>query len=200
MRVSTGRTDGDRRSDTELLLAAVEDPEAFGVFYQRNFTTMISYFWARTRDRDDASDLTAETFASALQAIHRYDPQRGTPGQWLHGIAANQLKKFWRRNRASDRARRRLQIRTPPTAATGWEAIEAAEARLDGPHLAAALDRLPITYREPVALRVIERCDYAVISQRLGCSVGAARVRVMRGLRRLEVEFDRCDPMGGTGR
>lgn len=191
--------DSDPRSDEQLLAATPTDPEAFGVFYNRNFDPILAYFWARTRDRDAASELTAETFASALQAIHRYDPARGNAGQWLYGIAGNQLKKFWRRNKASDRARKRLEIRTPPTATTGWEAIEAADARLDSTRLAAALQRLPPKNRDAVRLRVIDQLDYEDISQRLGCKPGAARVRVMRGLRRLQAEFDNLGHNTGVG-
>ena len=40
------------------------------------------------------------------------------------------------------------------------------------------------------SLRVIEQLDYRQIAERLGCEPGAARVRVLRGLRRLQVEFD----------
>lgn len=184
------QTDGDRRSDSELLAATARDAEAFGVFYNRNFKPVLTYFWSRTRDREVASDLTAETFAAALQTIDRYDPDRGNPGQWLYGIAGNQLKKFWRRNRASERARKRLQIQTPPTADSGWEQLEAADARLDAQRIASALERIPNKNREAVRLRIVEQLDYTEISQILGCSPGTARVRVLRGLRRLESEFE----------
>lgn len=183
-------SDDDERSDAELLIATADDPEAFAVFYTRNFTPLIAFFWTRTHSRHDASDLTAETFAAALESARRYNPKMGSASQWLYGIANNKLKRFWRHSQASDRARRRLQIVTPPTATTGWEAIEAADARLDADSLAAALDRLPVKLRETVKLRVIEQLDYAVISDRLGCTPGAARVRVLRGLRRLESEFN----------
>jgi RNA polymerase sigma factor (sigma-70 family) len=188
--VRRSHTQGDRRSDQELLAASLHDPEAFGAFYHRHFITILQYFWTRTRDRAAASDLAAETFAAALQGIERYDPRRGSPSQWLYGIAGNQLKKFWRRRLAADRARRRLQIQTPPVATTGWEEIEAADARLDADRIAAALQRIPGGSREAVRLRVVEQRSYDEISRRLGCTPGAARVRVLRGLRRLEVEFD----------
>lgn len=192
-------TGDDRRSDPALLAAAANDPEAFGAFYHRHFITILHYFWSRTRDRAAASDLAAETFAAALQGIERYDPGRGTPSQWLYGIAGNQLKKFWRRNQASERARTRLQIQTPPVATTGWEEIEAADARLDAARITAALGRLPASYRDAVRLRVVEQQGYDEIGHQLACTPGAARVRVLRGLRRLAVEFD-AGQGDGTGR
>lgn len=184
------QTDSDQRSDAELLAATPRDPEAFGVFYNRNFKPILTFFWTRTRDQDVASDLTAETFAAALQSIDRFDPDRGNPSQWLHGIAGNQLKKFWRRQKASDRASKRLQIQVPPTATCGWEAIEAADARLDAKRIESALDRLPPRYREAVRLRIVNQLGYGEISRILGCKPGTARVRVLRGLRRFESEFN----------
>lgn len=82
----------DRRSDSQLLLDARHDREAFGEFYSRNFRPLLTYVWRRTYDRDVASDLVAETFAAALLNVARYDPAKGIPQQWLYGIANNHSK------------------------------------------------------------------------------------------------------------
>ena len=180
----------DHRSESELLVDARRDPEAFGVFYTRNARSMIAYFWSRTRDHDVASDLVAETFAAALFSVERYDPAKGVPRQWLHGIANNQLKRLWRSNRVASNARRRLEVQTPPTANTGWEDIEAADARLDADRLSDALTRIPARNCEAVRLRIIEQLDYSDIAERLRCKPVTARSLVLRGLRRLKDEFD----------
>jgi len=148
------------------------------------------YFWSRTHDHDIASDLMAETFAAALSGVGRYDPAKGLPRQWLYGIARNQLKRLWRSNRVASNARRRLEVQTPPTADTGWEEIEAADAGLDAGRLAEALCRLPARSREAVQLRIIEQLEYGEIAERLGCKPVTARSLVFRGLRRLRDEFD----------
>lgn len=184
--------DADLRSDVELLAATRAGAEAFTEFYQRHFDGIIGYFWSRTRDRDHAAELTAETFAAALEGLDRFDPDRGNPSQWLYGIARNQLRTFWRRNKASAKARTRLGIRTPKTPTTGWADIEAADARLDAGRLSEALQRVPVGNREAVQLRVIDELDYDEIGLRLGIKAGAARVRVHRGLQRLENEFDQA--------
>ena len=154
--------------------------------------------YSGSSDRDLGSDLTAETFAVALASVERFNPAKGSPQQWLYGIANNQLKRLWRRNRVSSAARRRLQIQTPSTAATGWEEIEAADARLDADRLAQALDRVAPKSREAVRLRIIEQLDYTEIADTLGCRPGTARSLVMRGLRRLRDEFD-APPVEVTG-
>lgn len=179
-------------TDAALIRSCRQQPEAFGTFYYRHVDQMLAYFWKNTRSHETAADLTAETFAIALERVERFDPDRGTPTQWLFGIARNLLRKFWYHNQASDRARRRLGIAALTSPRSGWDPIEAADARLDAERLAAALERVPVKNREAVRLRVLEELDYETISQRLGCKPGAARVRVMRGLRVLHVEFERA--------
>ena len=49
-----------------------------------------------------------------------------------------------------------------------------------------ALDELPERDREALSLRVIEARPYREIATLLGCSEQAARVRVSRGLQRLD--------------
>ncbi len=189
-RPGSGRWPGDQGSEIELLAAASRDPEAFGVFYANNVRPLLAFFWSRTLDRDVASDLTAETFAAALAGVSRYDPAKGTPRQWLYGIANNLLKRLWRTRRVSSTARRKLQIQTPPTAMAGWDEIEAADARLDADRLSGALGRVPPKSREAVRLRIVEQLEYGEIAHRIGCKPGAARGLVFRGLRRLRDEFE----------
>ncbi len=180
----------DRRSDADLLDATTTDAQAFGVFYHRHVDGIMSYFWVRTRDHTLVADLTAETFATALSSIDTFDQGRGNPSQWLHGIAANILSKFWRRQRITSRARQRLEMVELTAPTSGWTEIEEADSRLDQDRLDAALKRVPSKNREAVRLRIIEQMSYEQIGQQLGCKPGAARVRVLRGLRRLRSEFD----------
>ncbi len=189
-RAGSGNWNRDQRSDAELLVDTRRDPEAFDEFYRRNVRPMTVYFWHRTRDREVTLDLVSETFTVTLESVERYDPAKGNPRQWLYGIANNQLKRFWRSNRVSMNARRRLGIQTPPTATTGWEEIEAAEDRIDADRMVEALDRLPARSREAVRLRVMEQLDYSDIARHLGCKPKSARDLVFRGLRRLRTEFD----------
>lgn len=51
--------------------------------------------------------------------------------------------------------------------------------------LAAALERMSATERDAVELRVVAELGYAEIASRLDCTEAAARVRVHRGLARL---------------
>lgn len=63
---------------------------------------------------------------------------------------------------------------------------------VDAPLLVAlthALAGLPASQVDTLRLRVMEDLPYSEVARRLGCSEGAARVRVSRGLARLHQEL-----------
>src|SRR4051794_41960890 len=99
----------DPRPDTALLAAALAgDGEAFGGFYRRHARRIAAFHLARTHEAQDAADLTAETFAVALEALHRFDPDRGEPIAWLFGIARHRVAALHRRRAVDGRAPRRV--------------------------------------------------------------------------------------------
>lgn len=104
------------------------------------------------------------------------------------------LKKLRRNKRVVANALRMLEMQTLPTPDSGWDEIEAVDARLDADRLNGALSRLSAKCREAVRLRIFEQLDYNDIATRLNCKPATARSLVFRGLRRLRYEFD-----SGTG-
>ena len=71
-------------TDAELLAAARTDAAAFRRFYDRYADRVYGYHLRRTREREAAHDLTAETFAQAWVARTRFrdrlDGTAGPPG------------------------------------------------------------------------------------------------------------------------
>jgi DNA-directed RNA polymerase specialized sigma24 family protein len=95
----------DRSSDEALLLAARRDADAFAEFYRRHARPLAGFLVRRTGDAEAAADLLAETFASALSGLDRFDPARGDAAAWLYGIARHQLARRVRRGSVEERAR-----------------------------------------------------------------------------------------------
>src|SRR5271156_176969 len=91
-----------------LLSAARSDPHAFARFYRRFEQPVLGFFMRATGRAELAADLTAETFASALESVATYDPARGRADNWLFGIARNVLGSSYRRSRVEADARERL--------------------------------------------------------------------------------------------
>lgn len=179
--------DADReRSDAELLAASADDPDAFGVFYDRHARALLAFFYRRTASVEMAADLAAETFAEAFASRRRFRKRGESAAPWLLGIGRHQLSRALRKGRVQDRARRRLGV---PRLAIDELSYERIETLVDfapmREAIRAAMARMPPNIAQALVLRVGLDLPYSEVSDRLGCSEGAARVRVARGLDRL---------------
>ena len=74
-------------SDGDLLASGAAAD--FGRFYDRYLEVVASHVGRRTRQPDAIFDLTAETFARALERRAQYEPRKGPAVAWLLGIARN---------------------------------------------------------------------------------------------------------------
>jgi RNA polymerase sigma factor (sigma-70 family) len=173
-------------SDGELLAAAKEEPEAFGRFYRRHAEAVLAYLLYRTRDAEDAIELTAETFAAALVASGRFRPGPAPARGWLFGIANHKLADSRRRGRLEDRARRRLGLRWSPLVDERLERVEELiDLERGEPPIERLVADLPPRQREAVLARVVDERSYKEIAAGQEISEGAARQLVSRGLSRL---------------
>lgn len=168
------------------------DLEDFERLYDTTAEVILRYFFRRTGSADTAADLTAETFADALESLDSFQPAKGSPRQWLFGIAHHQLSRFLRWRRVDSKARRRLGMRpSVDLDAESRERIEdLADLRETLGQLDAALEALTPKVAQAVELRVGEECSYAQVADRLGISEAAARARVSRGLNQLAEIFE----------
>lgn len=176
--------------DEELLVASVEDPEAFGLFYDRVERDVLAFFWRATRRPELAADLTAEVFACALESAAAFRPELGSARAWLFGIARHELAETWRRGGVEDRARRRLAIEPLVLDDEALERIvRLDDGALDG-SASRLLDELPIDQRDAVTGRVVQERDYAELARTLECSPSVVRQRVSRGLRAIRERLE----------
>lgn len=169
-----------------LLSAAPRDPDAFGAFYRLFERRMLGFFMRATGRSELAADLTAETFARALENIERYDERKGLAEQWLFGIARNVLHSSYRQGQVEATARERLGL---PRLVLQDDAGEAIERLLGDDQALLALAGLPDEQRHAVRARVLEGYEYAEIAGELHCSEALVRQRVSRGLRTLRTQL-----------
>ena len=172
--------------DALLLRAAAGDRAAFGELYRATSTQVAAFFYRRTFCPDTSAELTAETFARAVEGVHRFDPGKGTGIAWVFGIANKVLLEWIRKGAAARKVSKRLRLHVAPLQAAELERVEEiADADRFRDALVAALGQLSPAQREAVILRIGNDLPYEEVARRLGCSEGAARVRVTRALAQL---------------
>ena len=172
------------KTDAELIAAAQTDARAFRELYDRYAGPSHRFHAGRTRDRDAALDLTAETFAQAWLARGRFrDAAGGSAGPWLYAIARHVLVGSVRRGLLEQRACERLGLlleREAPPVDPGDEWLEG---------LDEAFAELSPEVQQAIRLRVVDGLAYDEVAASANTTPGAARVRVHRGLAVLRRRF-----------
>lgn len=182
----------DLQTDGQLLRrAASQDREAFSRFYARYEAIVAAYLMRRTRDPELAADLTAETFAAAIEGARRFRDDGGSAVGWLLGIARNTLSRTRERGEVERRARERLGVEAIVASDASLERLEALiDDRGASSPLLAALEALPAAQREAVRAHVLGEEPYAAMAERLGVPQATVRQRVSRGLSRLRMTME----------
>lgn len=178
-------------SDGELLELSVEEPDAFGSFYDRFEEELLAFFLRATRRADIAADLTAEVFAAALSSAALFRAELGSARGWLFGIARHELADMWRRGRVEDRARRRVGLEPISLSDEALERIDELASHGSGAVLR-LLEDLPDDQRDAVKGRVLHERSYDELARSLSCSQSVVRQRVSRGLRSLRLRLEQA--------
>lgn len=184
--------------DTDLrlvMLAREGDFGAFETLFERYRSLAFRFAYQMTSSRDDAEDVVQEAFVRAYQNLHRYrDEAKFTT--WLLRIVTNLCT-----DRARSSHRRTALEQQEAMGALDWMTIGTQDDPVRNLEedrrkiaLRKALAALPAHHRSVIVLRDIEEREYPEISKILGCTVGGAKLRVLRARRALR---DRIAPLIG---
>lgn len=182
--------------DNALVRRAREgDYGAFETLFERHRMLVYRFAYQMVPRRDDAEDIVQEAFVRAYQNLHKYrDEAKFTT--WLLRIVSNLC---------TDQARMSTRRQALEQQEAGEGLLWMTEGSTDDPiqnleserkieAIRKAVAALPIHHRTAIILRDIEEREYPDIAQILGCTVGGAKLRVLRARRALK---DRIAPLLG---
>jgi RNA polymerase sigma-70 factor (ECF subfamily) len=175
------------------------DPDAFEVLVAERSGEIYGLLYRLTENREEARDLTQETFLRAFQSIEQF---RGDADlrTWIYRIAINQARnrwRWWRRRRrdstvsldsTDERGNKPLSGTMPADLGNTPEQEALAHERERA--LRAALLTLGSAYRETVILRDIEGLSYEEVAATLRISVGTVKSRLARGRTQLRRKLE----------
>ena len=186
----------DDDSDESLVKRARDgDYAAFEQLFERHRLMVYRFSYQMTHKRDDAEDLVQEAFVRAYQNLHRYrDEAKFTT--WLLRIVSNlgtdQARMSTRRNNLEQKeAQGALDWMTVGNFENPIANLEQESRRNI---LRKAILALPDHHRQMIIMRDLEEREYDEIAEICNCSVGGAKLRVLRARRALR---DRVTPMLG---
>jgi RNA polymerase sigma factor (sigma-70 family) len=183
-----GRTAETAAPGRTFLARSLRDADAFADFYELYVQRVSVYFVRRIFDPEIAVDLTAETFALALERRRQFRGHSAEEEQgWLFAIARSLLHGYWRKGRIEQSAVARLGLERP---SLGTEDIEYLhrQAGLDGlrGRLTEALDAVRPDQAAAIRARVLEEREYAEIAAEFETTPDVIRARVSRGLKTMQ--------------
>jgi RNA polymerase sigma-70 factor (ECF subfamily) len=177
----TGIEEQDR-DDLLLRRAAKGDEEAFALLYRRHQGALYRFALRMTGSAWGAEEIVQDVFMTLIRAPQKYDPERGSVGGLLFGIARNRVMKHL------ERAPREVPLEERNEDGTGAGVVLKdtftpamwVEKRERMHQVRAAVLDLPAEFREAVVMCELEEMSYEEAAQMSGCPIGTIRSRLHR--------------------
>ncbi len=169
-----------------MIEAAQRDRAAFAPLYERYVDQIFAYAHTLTRNREIAEDVTASTFAKAIEDLPRFE-WRGVPySAWLYRVAANLVARQARRPAWLD-----LDEHQPVDAASPEQIVEQRDREAT---VRAAVATLPDDQRQAVVLRFGSELRNREIGEIMGRSEGAVKLLTFRAMTSLRHQLGAPTP------
>jgi len=173
--------------DLELVKLAVEkrDQNAFAKLMSRYKDSIFFMVLKMVHNRDDAEDITMESFSKAFNNIERYD-QKYAFSTWLFKIATNNCIDFIRKKRLEttsiDKTTENdkgdeIGIDVKSDAPNPEEGMMKAQRVFS---VRAHLNKLDVKYRQLIELRYYEELSYEEIAEQLELPLGTVKAQLFR--------------------
>jgi RNA polymerase sigma-70 factor (ECF subfamily) len=162
---------------------ANNDVQAFQLFYQENIGPIYRYIYSKVGNREEAEDLTSQTF---VKAVHSIDRERDVHSmqKWLFRVAHTTIADYWRnRYRISTSSLDELLD-------AGWEGPAEEDEQpviinsRPAENVKRILDRLPAHYGEVLNYRFLLSLSIKETATKMGITEANVKVLQFRALKR----------------
>jgi RNA polymerase sigma-70 factor (ECF subfamily) len=181
--VQIAAREGPDAEIAELVAQAQQNPADFAPLYDRYIQPVYRYLYSRVNNFQDAEDLTAQTFLSALEALPRYR-HKGHFSAWLFAIARRKAMDFFRKRR------RETNLIETEDGVEDTDLLSNAKQSQDVQQLLSLVDGLEQTDQELIRLRFVADLSFAEMSALLGKKEDAVKKALYRLLVRLESQME----------
>lgn len=179
------RFSANAKNDFSLVIRAKEgDQKAYAELMQRYKESIYFMALKMVNNKDDAMDLTVETFGKAFENIEKYKPDFAF-STWLFRIATNNCIDFIRKKRLNvislqsisgeDSDEKQLQV-----ASDNLNPEETSIKKEESEKLKNIVEQLPMRYRTLIILRYYDELSYDEISQQLDIPLGTVKAQLFR--------------------
>ncbi len=186
LRPTTAQDAGPPPTTDELVERARRgELSAWTLLYRAHYAGVLRHLCSLVGSREQAEDLTQETFARAMVAIASYS-HRAAFSTWLHGVALNVARNHWRAGDRAAKGQAQLRMIEATRELQRGAPDRAHQRRLRVEVLFSVLGELSDSLREAFTLRYIDGLTVDETAQRLDIEAGAVRVRAHRARQMVE--------------
>jgi RNA polymerase sigma factor (sigma-70 family) len=173
------------KNDFKLVSRAREgDQKAYADLMHRYKDSIYFMALKMVNNKEDAMDLTVETFAKAFEKLDKYQPEFAF-STWLFRVGTNNCIDFIRKKKLNttsingmvddDGDERPLQIK-----ADSLNPEEASMKKEQSATLKVLIDSLPQRYRNLIVLRYFDELSYEEIAEQLDLPLGTVKAQLFR--------------------
>ena len=174
------------KNDFHLVVKARDgDQKAYADLMHRYKDSIYFMVLKMVNNKEDAMDLTVETFAKAFEKLEKYQPEYAF-STWLFRVATNNCIDFIRKKKLNttsihgmmndDGDDQPLQIK-----ADTLNPEETSIKKQQTEELKQLIDGLPPRYRNLIVLRYFDELSYEEIAQQLDLPLGTVKAQLFRG-------------------
>jgi RNA polymerase sigma-70 factor, ECF subfamily len=183
-------------ADQELLRQLAQGNEtAFMALYERYQGPLYRYVLHMSGNTATAEEVTQEVFMLLMGKPRGYEPEKGSLGGYLFGIARNLTRRILERSRLDQPIDdEELDAANDPALASDLDVLAELSNAEMLERLRKAVLALPEPYREVVALCDLDEMSYADAAALLECSPGtvASRLHRARAMLKTKLSWQRC--------
>jgi len=172
------------KNDFQLVLKAKEGSQkAFADLMQRYKDSIYFMSLKMVNNKEDAMDITVETFAKAFEKLDKYQPEYAF-STWLFRVATNNCIDFLRKkklntvsidNMIDEDDDRPMQIKSDVL-----NPEESSIKKQQSEELKLLVESLPPRYRNLLTLRYFDELSYEEIAQQLDLPLGTVKAQLFR--------------------
>ncbi|MDT3405040.1 RNA polymerase sigma factor [Mucilaginibacter terrae] len=183
MEVNANFTDNAKNDYQLVLKARAGSQKAFADLMQRYKDSIYFMSLKMVNNREDAMDITVETFAKAFEKLDKYQPDYAF-STWLFRVATNNCIDFLRKkklntvsinNMMDEEDDRPLQIKSDTL-----NPEEFSIKKQQSNEIKLLIESLPPRYRNLLTLRYFDELSYEEIAQQLDLPLGTVKAQLFR--------------------
>jgi len=173
--------------ENNLIKKAIKGkPEAFGALYDHYHPRIYRFVLIKVSHKEQAEDITHQTFLKAWENIKTYEPQGHPFGSWLYKIARNTVIDHYR----ASRQKISLEDVSPEALGIDDSLVGKIEISIEWENLLESIRELKEIEQDVLIMRFVENLPHKEVAEAVQKTENAVKVIQHRAIKKLKKKVD----------